>query len=280
MFAREPVAALSPYVARLWVSDPPRVEASARGRERVLPTGDAHLVFRATLRPLRLYSALPAESDHPTGVVRGALLGGPRSCAYEKDLSDLDETVGAVFRPGAIREIFRLSAARLRDRHQNLSDLGRTDTERVRSWLFRDDAGPFERLERLEEWLLGLTAGISEPRGETREALEVLEQRPSSVAEAASIARCSPRVFIERVRDAVGVTPVEYRRITRFRDAVSAIRSATRRSLCGIALDVGYSDQAHFTREFRAFAGMTPARYRSDAGQHAFHVAAPVSRRG
>lgn len=254
------------------------MEASARGRERVLPTGDAHLVFRATLRPLRLYSALPTDGDHPSGMVRGALLGGPRSCAYEKNVADLDATIGAILRPGALRAIFRLSAARLRDRHENLSDLGFADAERARTWMFCGGVGPNERLARLEEWLLVLTAGSAEPRDETRETLEVLEQRPSSVAEAASIARCSPRVFIERVRDAVGVTPVEYRRITRFRDAVCAIRSETRRSLCGIALDTGYSDQAHFTREFRAFAGMTPARYRADTGRHAFHVAAPVSR--
>jgi AraC-like DNA-binding protein len=40
-----------------------------------------------------------------------------------------------------------------------------------------------------------------------------------------------------------------------------------------VALDGGYSDQAHLIREFRSFAGLTPGRYRAVSPEQPNHVA-------
>jgi AraC-like DNA-binding protein len=68
------------------------------------------------------------------------------------------------------------------------------------------------------------------------------------------------RVFL----DFVGAAPAHYLRLRRFNSALRHLRSS--RNLTEIALATGYYDQAHFCREFRDFAGLTPSAYRAQAG--------------
>src|SRR5690606_30703536 len=84
----------------------------------------------------------------------------------------------------------------------------------------------------------------------------------------------SHRALIALFRRSVGLTPGDYRRILRFRAALGLIGSAGAPSLAAIAAEAGYSDQAHFTREFRACAGVTPGEYRRRRPESPFHVAA------
>jgi len=59
-------------------------------------------------------------------------------------------------------------------------------------------------------------------------------------------------------REAVGVGPKTFARLSRFGRAVAAARRSARANWAGIATDVGYYDQAHLIADFRAIAGATP----------------------
>jgi AraC-like DNA-binding protein len=59
----------------------------------------------------------------------------------------------------------------------------------------------------------------------------------------------------------VGLSPKQAVRIMRFRHAVALLRRKPALTLSRIALLTGYADQAHFTREFRALAGVTPGYF-------------------
>jgi methylphosphotriester-DNA--protein-cysteine methyltransferase len=69
------------------------------------------------------------------------------------------------------------------------------------------------------------------------------------------------RQHLARLFDAhVGLSPKLLARVVRLRRLVESGR-AGRRDWAAAALDAGYFDQAHMIGEFRALAGVTPARY-------------------
>ncbi len=68
---------------------------------------------------------------------------------------------------------------------------------------------------------------------------------------------CSSRHLSARFGEHVGMTPKRFARMVRFEHAVQRLRAGDE-ELGVIAADCGYYDQAHFNRDFRAFAGVAP----------------------
>ena len=71
----------------------------------------------------------------------------------------------------------------------------------------------------------------------------------------------SRRHLVARFREQVGLSPKTFARVVRFSRAVALIHGGERRSFVDLAHECGYFDQAHMIREFRAFAGTTPAEF-------------------
>lgn len=77
----------------------------------------------------------------------------------------------------------------------------------------------------------------------------------------AALVRVSPFHFNVAFRNSVGHPPHEYvirRRIER----AQGLMLSTDTPLSEIAIECGFADQAHFTRQFRAICGETPAAWR------------------
>ena len=70
----------------------------------------------------------------------------------------------------------------------------------------------------------------------------------------------SRRHLAATVRQELGMAPKPLARLLRFEGALQRLRAGA--DLADAALDSGYYDQAHFNRDFRAFAGVTPTEYR------------------
>lgn len=79
--------------------------------------------------------------------------------------------------------------------------------------------------------------------------------------ELASIAGLSDCHFSRAFKQSVGVPPHRYVVMRRI-EAAAALIEQTDRPLCEIALEVGFSDQSHFTRIFSRLVRQTPREYR------------------
>ena len=62
-------------------------------------------------------------------------------------------------------------------------------------------------------------------------------------------------------QDTMGLTPKTFARIVRFQNVVDSILQQPIHSLCDYMSELGYSDQAHFQREFKQYTGITPKRF-------------------
>ena len=252
----------------LWVSDQastPRLGGPAR--ELVLPTGAMHLVVRLSEHPLRLYEHL----DDPIGHVVGhAVVGGARAAAYLRDVSGPARSVGAQLLPGAALLLFGAGADELAGRHTPLEDLWGQCTDAARERLIA--AGPAEaQLDAFESLLATRLPRVHGLHPAVAHALE----RFSTTHEARRVVKesgYSHRRFIEVFRAAVGLGPKLYCRILRFQGALDLVAARPETPLVDVALEAGYSDQPHFQREFREFAGVSPTRYRDLSPAFAHHL--------
>jgi AraC-like DNA-binding protein len=76
----------------------------------------------------------------------------------------------------------------------------------------------------------------------------------------------SRRFVTERFRTQLGVSPKAYARILRFRRAVGLLDGVGHgRTLADVAMDCGYYDQSHFSRDFVALAGCTPSAFLAES---------------
>jgi len=265
--SRPPVAALRPFLEVLWSAE--RGEASsAAARELVLPTGALHLVVRLEDRPLRVFRD---AGDARGFTVSTAVIGGARAAPYLKDIAQPAASVGALLRPGVAGLVIGAPAGAFSGAHTPLEDVwGAGAVAELRERLAAT-ASPARRLDLFEAVLQArlLSARRIDPR--IAHAL-VRFCQAAPVGAVAAECGASHRHFTQLFREAVGLTPKAWCRVQRFGRALDRLAAEPAISSADLAAAEGYADQAHFTREFRTLAGLSPGAYRRRAPAALRHV--------
>jgi AraC-like DNA-binding protein len=92
--------------------------------------------------------------------------------------------------------------------------------------------------------------------------------RPERIAGAVGLSR---RQLGRLFQEEIGLTPKSLGRLGRFQRALRALDRNPRITLASVATGAGYFDQAHLCRDFRLFAGTTPARHRREVRELTRH---------
>lgn len=263
MSLRRPLPALRPFVEAVWASAAPA--QSAAPREHVLPCNRMHIAIRLD-GPLRLYRD---AGDLRGDTVANAVVAGARAGFYAKDTTQSSRSVGVILRPGATQALFGCDADELAASHTPLDALWGASAPRLHQQLLESD-DESQQMLLLQQALLARLRPVRAMHPAIAQAMQGLEQG-SAVASLAQASGCSHRILLARFRAATGLAPKAYARVLRFRHALKLL--AHGRRLADIAFDAGYSDQAHFSREFRQLSGMTPQSYRRAPVRGESHVA-------
>ena len=270
LLQRTPAGALAPFVERLWYFDEGTDLARPRAaRERALPTGSVNLVFRLSSEPVRVFRSI----DDCVGEAFGhAVISGARSSYYVRDTARPSCSVGVHFRPGGAAALLGVPGEELAEHHTSLEDLWGRSASISRERLLAEPR-PAARLGLLEELLLA-RVGRSEPlHPAVQRALARLDSRGACSIEALSRETgYSHRHLIALFRRAVGLTPKVYARIRRFQRAIARAAHARGSGWAEVALACGFCDQSHLTREFQAFAGVSPGAYAPLSADRPNHV--------
>jgi AraC-like DNA-binding protein len=170
------------------------------------------------------------------------------------------DLLGVVVRAEGCAALMPLSPSELLNGQMHASEV--PDDVRIVGEQLRETAGFAAQCELILAWLLTRLRTV---RGAqmARHACAVLRtsRGEDPVGTTARSLGISPRHLRRMITEHVGVGPAEYVRVARFIRATHLIVKPTM-TLGQVAHEAGYYDQAHFCRDFRAFAGMSPQEYR------------------
>ncbi|MGH8138968.1 MAG: DUF6597 domain-containing transcriptional factor [Steroidobacteraceae bacterium] len=191
MIRRLPHAALRPFIKVIWASvSAGKPHSVGIARERVLPTGTMHLVFRLSEHPLRVFDD---EADLIGRTIGCAVVGGARSESYIRDVSKPVRSVGAQFRPGAAPLLLGVPADELSDRHTDLEDIWGRSASNARERIA--EAGSIEH--QLDAFEALLVTWLPRVRGLHPAVASALERfaTTAEVSEFLEFAGLSPRQY-------------------------------------------------------------------------------------
>jgi AraC-like DNA-binding protein len=241
-----PSADLDPYVEHYWV-----VEWDLRGqapeKAETLPHPSVHMVF---------------EMDG------GSLIWGAARAKFSRMLEEKGGVFAVKFTPGGFYPFVGVPVSRFSDKTFPIrdvfgaegDDLDRavlaesSDTDRIKiveSFLRARRIAPDENAPRVTE----IVYAVAKERGILK--VEDLVERYGLNK------RTLQRLFARYV----GVSPKWVIQRYRLHEAAEQLATGETVNQAGLALSLGYSDQAHFVRDFKAMVGVSPAAYARAARQ-------------
>jgi AraC-like DNA-binding protein len=188
------------------------------------------------------------------------VVAGPDQQAWLSPVRAGQEIVGIRLRPGVAGAVFDLPASELLDSRVPLEELFESRAADLAERL--SEAEDPEAMFLLLEGLVASATARGAPDPLVLAATRRLGFPGSRVDELAHALGISERQLRRRFHAAVGYGPKTLDRVLRFRRLVSQAQAVTHGEvdLARLAADLGYSDQAHMSRDSVRLTGMPPGR--------------------
>jgi AraC-like DNA-binding protein len=240
----EPAADLKGFIEHFWI-----VAWDLRGQapyvQKTLPYPSAHLVFDAGRTAI-------------FGVMRGA---------FEYRLEGQGRVLGVKFRPGGFRGLLGAPLTTITDKTISLSRIySELDSAAAEASVLGAEGD--DGMMQAAEAILRTRMPVAD---ETVDLVQRIVDRVGAdrainrVDELTVAVGLSERALQRLFSDYVGVSPKWVIRRFRLHDAASRLANDEDVNLTHLAQDLGYADQAHFARDFKAIVGRSPSDYRRSA---------------
>jgi AraC-like DNA-binding protein len=188
---------------------------------------------------------------------------GPTTRRSHRDLTGRGWAVGALLRPALVPR-FTDDPGSLRDAQLPLplADLHGSVLEAMSGTDAR------ERRQRavsvFTDWLAAQHPEVSEEGLLANTMMDIIGTSPdlTRIDDVAARLFVSPRTLQRIARKYIGLSPSALIRRRRLQEAADRARNDPAADLAAIAAELGYTDHAHLTNDFRTFLGFTPSTYR------------------
>lgn len=174
---------------------------------------------------------------------------------------DQADVIGIRFHPGAQTRFTHIPATEYLNTHIPLADAG-VATQTVLKSLGSTNRWQ-ERVSLLDQWLLSLVRPPTDSHIVMQRLIKlILEQtNPLSASTLCEASGWSERHLQRNFNAGVGLSAQRLGKIARANAALRVIKknSHSRINLSTVAIDHGYFDHAHMTRDFRQLFGITPS---------------------
>ena len=238
-----PSPAMAPFVQHYWFA------------RWWVPDGEEHVQHILPLPAVNLTIERDAET-----------ITGPVSRRSEKRLTGRSRVFGVLFRPGGFQPFFRRSMHELVDRTLPVGALFEGDVSALREALWASVGLDRERSRQvgLLEAFLGEAGASPGPGIERVQAVVDAAREDRTLLRADALAEragLSLRGLQRLLRRHLGLSPKLVLQRFRLQEAAHRLVAEPGLDQAGLALSLGYCDQAHFVRDFAAVIGEPPGRY-------------------
>jgi AraC-like DNA-binding protein len=240
---REPASPLRASVLAYW----------GREQRSVRPVARLEVPY-----PAVIVSVTFGPEERVGGSSHGSFVAGLQEKAVRVEHDGHVFGVQLALSPPAAHVLFRTPMHALASRTVELDDLLGADAGRLAERLHETPTWA-ARFDRLDSFLARRLAATPPPPLELTWAWQRLERTRGRypIGRIAAELGWSRKRLVTRFREGIGVAPKTAARVLRFHHAVTRLTSANERWR-DLAIACGYYDQAHFNRDFREFAGLTP----------------------
>jgi AraC-like DNA-binding protein len=249
----KPTAALAPFVARYWMMYSSDRQNGLEPRQ-LIPDGRSDLLFNFADPILRTTHSHASRPD----LLKSAFFTGTVTSPQFSQAEGAIDLLGINFHPGGLRALFGLPLYLMKNAPVNFEMACGKLAKEWTDKLF--DVHRSARFCLLDQLLLSRVTPIDSA---ITHSVRLIQSSygllPISEIEK-EVGACG-RSLERNFREWVGVSPKFFSRILRFQRALSLLDLSSRCNLASIALDVGYYDQAHLTKDFRQLTGKPPLSF-------------------
>jgi AraC-like DNA-binding protein len=251
---------LSDYVTFIW-----EVDGAAGTQEMILPQGAVEILFHFADA---VHGILPHRSE-PVKTPR-CFVQGFNTHLIQASYTGRQHLIGLRLQPHRVRDLLGVLPSEFTD---TTVDLALVRPHFGALWQQLGEAASFAERVRILAQGLPVLSGNDCPRsGELSKLLHADGVEAFESVDALARAVCYSTKQLGRVsRQLFGLSAEALTGYKKFLESVKAMHRP-HTSLTSVGYEAGFYDQAHFTRAFKSFSGMTPREYRARKSEVPFHI--------
>lgn len=250
-----PSGILAQYIKYYWFLE----SDASEGRiwERVIPITNIEMFFH-----YKNSFICHKESETAFSQPR-SFLSGIKNQSLDVGTNGDSGVITVSFYPYGACNFFPFSLFETENASINLNEIDNTGVSQLEDQLCMSRALK-DRIEIIEQYLLSHFRPVSSDDLKLiKEGLKLIKSSRGQL-DILGLSRdlfLTEKTLLRKFCSIIGKAPKQYCRIVRFHQIIRSLSENPDSSLTQIALDNGYFDQAHFSRDFKALSGYTPKEF-------------------